>query len=303
MEIVTKDTKFSKKNSVAIGSFDGLHNAHRSLIGLAKQCAMQEGLHSLVYTFTMPPSVYFDTAQMALFTIEEKEQAFAALGIDYLDIKPFTDTLAAMEPVDFVQYLVQALNAAHIVVGFNFRFGKKAAGTPALLEAYAKPYGVKVTIVEPICKEDEVISSSKIRELIAAADMQAAGQLLGRPYAVQGSVAHGKQLGRKLGFPTANLAPVKNKMLPPFGVYVTNVLVDNQIYKGVTNVGKRPTVDDGEGVTVETNLLDYDKELYGQEIKVLFLQQLRPEMKFSSVEELKEQIGLDKQSAKGYFAK
>ena len=303
MEIISKGTKFAHKNIVAIGTFDGLHKAHRSLIGEVKHKAMQCGYKSLVYTFAMPPSVYFTGMQEMLFAPEEKTKAFVQLGIDYLDMQPFTASLAQVEPADFAAYVLEELNAAHIIVGFNFRFGKNAAGTPAFLQDYAKQYGVAVTIIKPICMDAQVISSSQIRKLIMEGAMEQAAQLLGRPYSVQGEVVHGKKLGRKMGFPTANLLPDKGKILPPFGVYVTQVLVGNDIYMGVTNVGNRPTVDDGEQITVETNLLDCDKDLYGQNINVLFLSQLRKEKKFSSIDALQAQIVLDEQSARQYFDK
>jgi len=199
--------------------------------------------------------------------------------------------------------LVKRLQAKAIVVGEDFHFGKNRTGDVMLLKALEKKYGYRTVCIPKVEEKQQRVSSTGIRDLLAKGAVEEANRLLGRPYTVFGEVLHGKKLGRTLGFPTMNLIPPAEKLLPAYGVYVTRTMVDGQWYAGITNIGLRPTVDSDKQVSVETHLFDYDGDLYGKQVEVQFLHFLRPEKKFPDIVSLKEAMNEDFINAKAVLEK
>ncbi len=254
--------------------------------------------YSTLVTFDPHPQEFFSGESRSLLTPQvEKVQYLETMGIQQLILLPFDRALAALSPQAFVaEILIKQLQACCISVGEDFRFGHRRAGTADDLKAIAQPYGVTVNIV-PLNKIDGLrISSSAVRQALSQGDILQASQLLGRPYRLIGEVIQGQQLGRTLGFPTANLQLSPNKFLPRYGVYAVRVTWDDQKSKnhlGVMNLGCRPTVAPGQSATVEIHLLDWSGDLYGKILTVDIEQFLRPEQKFVSLDQLKTQIQLD----------
>lgn len=271
------------QTAVTIGKFDGFHLGHQSLLSAVLR-EKEKGLASCVISF----STAVDMERNAIYTKEEQRKLCESLGIDILVEYPLDETIREMSAEQFVaEILCDRLQARVVVTGEDFRFGKGRSGDVALLRALEDTYGYR-TIAVPKVEDSEIrISSTGIRKLLAEGNISEANRMLGRPYAVFGEVLHGKKLGRTLGFPTMNLIPSVEKLLPAYGVYVTKTMVDGQWFDGITNIGLRPTVDSDKQVSVETHLFDYDKDLYGKQVEVRFLNFLRPEKKFPDVESLK----------------
>lgn len=302
MQIIEKETAFqlNKPSAVAIGKFDGIHRGHQSLLQhILEQKA--KGLQAVVFTFDPSPAVLFSGKRLPeLTTKREKRKLFEELGIDVLIEFPLTFESAAIEAEVFMEkVLAGQMKAAYIAAGTDLSFGKEGKGDTALLEKYAGRYGYQTDIIEKVCLEGTEISSSYVREVVKAGDMEKAELLIGEAYSVTGIVAHGKKLGRRLGMPTVNLLPEKEKLLPPYGVYFSEVVLGEHTYKGITNIGCKPTVNDERQAGVETYLYDFAQDIYGKEITVRLFSFHRPEQKFGSVEELKTQMAAD--IAKGRY--
>jgi riboflavin kinase / FMN adenylyltransferase len=289
---------------VALGNFDGIHRGHQQVIQavttdpklLAVTTAAAPPIPTVV-TFDPHPQAFFTGQARTLLTpLIEKQDCLSALGIEQLVLLPFNQVLASLSPQEFVdKILVQGLQVRGISVGFNFRFGHRRQGTTTDLVAIAAAYGVPVNIVPPQCCEaGERISSSSIRQALKEGDLERVQRLLGRPYSVTGQVVQGQQLGRTLGFPTANLALPPDKLLPRLGVYYVRVSGPawTGTQPGVMNLGYRPTVD-GKQLSVEVHLLNWSGDLYGQSLTVQLLQFLRSEQPFSNLEALRLQIQAD----------
>lgn len=306
MQVIEKETLFQldKPSAVAIGKFDGIHRGHQSLLRHVLE-QKEKGLKAVVFTFDPSPAVLFSGVCLPeLTTKREKRKLFEKLGIDVLIEYPLNLTTAAMPAEDFIgKVLAGRMNTAYIAAGTDLSFGKEGRGDTALLRKYAGTYGYQTEIIEKVCSEGREISSSYVREVVKAGNMEKAAKLIGEAYSVRGVVAHGKKLGRRLGMPTVNLLPEKEKLLPPFGVYFSEVVIEDdpgeRVYKGTTNIGYKPTVNDGKQAGVETYLYDFAQEIYGREITVRLFSFHRPEMKFASVEELKKQMASD--IAKGRY--
>jgi riboflavin kinase / FMN adenylyltransferase len=299
---------------VALGNFDGIHQGHRQVIqpilqnDLLEQFSAEK-LFSTVVTFSPHPQEFFTGQGRTLLTpLNEKAQYLEKIGVEQLVLLPFDQALASLTPQEFVEkILVQQLQARHISVGQNFRFGKRRAGTTDDLEAIAAQHNVSVQIIPLYTASGDRVSSSAIRHALAQGNPRLAGQLLGRPYALVGKVVTGKQLGRTIGFPTANLELPPEKFLPQKGVYRVTVkgaaIASAKGALGVMNIGDRPTVNEGIlKPSVEVHLLDEAIDLYGQTLTVELESFLRPEQKFDSVDELKVQIGADCQVARKEWA-
>lgn len=298
----TTDIRITEPTVVSLGKFDGLHEGHKLLVEAMLKKKREQGLVPVMFTFDIPPRTALgDQSLKVLTTNAEKEYIFAKTGVDYLIEYPFTDQVRAMEPEDFVGMLAERLHVKCIVAGTDFRFGHNRAGSYETLRALGPVYGFETVIVDKKRYEDRDISSTFIREEIQAAHMERANLLLGYEYFVLGRVLHGRKLGRKLGIPTVNLIPPKDKLLPPFGVYVSRVLLDGKLYGGITNVGKKPTIAGENPIGVETNIFDCDGDFYGKEILVQFLTFLRPERKFDSIEELKAEMARNAAQGREYL--
>ncbi len=222
-------------------------------------------------------------------------------GLDYLIECPFDKKLMETDPTQFVKFLVNNLNMKYMVAGSDFTFGYKGAGNVELLRSLSKELGFELNVIEKIKKNNRDISSTYIREELMAGHIDSVNEMLGYDYFVWGEVVHGAHLGHTIGMPTINIMPEQDKLVPKFGVYVTTIDFDGRIYHGVTNVGTKPSVSDKKIVGIETHILDYNGDLYGRFVKVTFKSFLRPEMKFDSIDQLKEQMNKDKVTAKDYF--
>lgn len=296
MQIIERDEDFQLRgpSAVAIGKFDGIHRGHQSLLQhVLKQ--KDKGLQAVVFTFEPSPAALFSGVSLPELTTKgEKRKLFREMGIDVLIEFPLNFKTAAMEPEEFIErVLAGQMKTAYIAAGEDLSFGKMGKGDAVLLGKMAGKFGYQTQIIEKVCLDGVEISSSYVREVIKKGDMEAAKRLLGEAYSVNGIVAHGKKLGRRLGMPTVNLLPEKEKLLPPYGVYFSEVLVGERIYKGTTNIGCRPTVNDEKRVSVETYLYDFAQDVYGREITVRLFSFHRPEKKFETVEDLKRQMASD----------
>ncbi len=292
-----------KENTVlSLGKFDGIHRGHELLLETLLE-KKREGLKSVIFTFDIPPrkNVQHVAAQV-LTTNEEKKHHLETLGIDYLIECPFTQEVMCMEAEDFIRWMVSSLHVKCFVVGDDFHFGHNRKGDYHMLQEMADTLGYEVVVHQKIQEDGRDISSTFIREEVEAGRIEKANHLLGYPYFVEGTVCHGRRIGRTIGIPTLNLIPPEEKLLPEFGVYVSTVTVGERSYHGVTNVGCKPTIEGKNPIGVETHVLDFAENLYGKEIKVEFLSHIRKEKKFDSVEALKQQMSEDIARARHFFA-
>lgn len=296
MEIIANTTEFqlNTRTAAAIGKFDGVHLGHRRLLEeiLAQK---EKGFKACVFTFDPAPAVLFGASDgRELTTREEKRSIFAQMGVDILIEFPLTPLTAAISPKDFVlDILLQRMQTEFLAAGTDLSFGSKGAGDAALLREMASEYGFTFRTIDKICVEGIEVGSTYIRRLIEAGEMERASRMLGMPYCIEGKVVHGRRIGRTLGFPTVNLAPLPNKLLPPGGVYSSEVRVGNRRYRSITNIGCKPTVTEEKIVGVESYLYDFSEEIYEEEITVFLHEFMRPEMKFDSLEALKAQLARD----------
>jgi riboflavin kinase/FMN adenylyltransferase len=295
MEYIAGNTHFKFKNTaVTLGKFDGLHLGHQQLIDRVISYK-EQGLTAVMFSFLLHPGNLFSDKEFEqIYTEEEKLARLNHSGIDVLISYPFTEETRSMDPEDFIKdILVDKLDAKIIIVGNDYRFGLRRRGDVALLKEYEAEYGYKVIACEKKRWKNEVISSSAIRAALKEGNMEAANAMLGQPYTIRGEVVHGRRLGRTIGMPTVNLIPSGSKLLPPCGVYASGTLFNGVYHDGVTNIGYKPTVGEEEHIGVETYIFDYDNELYGEMIEVALFYYIRPEMKFGSIEELKQRMRQD----------
>ncbi len=319
MEYISGTKEFHLKDTaVALGKFDGLHKGHRVLIEKIIACKAQ-GLKAVMFTFDFHPAAWLKKKpQELIFTREERKRWAERMGIDVLIEFPFDEETSAQEAEDFVQkILIDQLGAKVIVSGTDFRFGHKRRGSTQMLAKMGETYGFRMEVCEKLQMEAPVydasgktdrtefqdVSSTLIRQAIANGDIDVAAKLLGTPYAVSGGVAHGRALGRVLNFPTANITPQPNKITPPNGVYVSRVLIGKESYRSISNIGFNPTVSKGKVKKIETFIFDFNDDIYDEQITVEFLDFIRPEIKFESVEALRQQINADVTIAKQYKEK
>ena len=293
---------FSSGSVVTIGNFDGVHRGHQRLISRITQRAQAAGHKSVVVTFCPHPlRVLVGPHTPPLITVrEEKLDVLESLDLDLTLMLNFTKELAALEPRDFVKtYLVDWLTTRHLVVGYDYSFGKGRKGNFALLSELGQEFGFTCEQLNAVILDDAIVSSTRIRDLIKAGRVWDALNLLGRFFVIRGTVIHGKNRGgRLLGFPTANLK-IENEVAPKTGVYAVWAQINGTAYPAVANIGRNPTFGDVEEPSVEVHILDFDQDLYGVELRAHFVQRLRDEKKFSGPEELvariKEDVALGRQ--------
>jgi riboflavin kinase/FMN adenylyltransferase len=289
-----KQTQFENV-ALALGTFDGLHIGHMALINAAKQA----GTQSAVFTFDSLPADYFygEHRPMRLMTLDEKIDAFEKAGIDYLCLAHFDKKLAGIDKDKFAAMLHDIFKPAAVIVGYNYTYGRDAKGDADTLQKAGERYGFQVQVIEPVFSEGEPVSATRIRECIEAGNVERASQLLGYSYALTGKVGTGRRIGtNKLGFPTANLIPPPEKIIPLRGVYGVCVNVQGCGYKGVCNIGVNPTVSNSVRESIETHIIGMSDDLYGKTITIRFEKRIRGEKKFNGIEELKAQIQRDIQS-------
>ena len=289
----TVDFQIEEDTVISLGKFDGIHRGHELLMErLAEK--KREGLKAAIFTFDIPPRRNVQHVEAKVLTTnDEKMHIFEEMGIDYLIECPFTEEVMHMEPEDFIRMLVERLHVKCIVAGEDFRFGHNRRGDYRMLQEYAGKLGYEALILKKMKEDARDISSTFVREEIAAGNIEKANHLLGYRYFVKGMVKHGNQIGRTIGIPTINLIPPEEKLLPPFGVYVSEVVIGEERYQGVTNVGCKPTIEGVNPVAVETNIFDFNENLYGKKVRVCFRSRERSEMKFESLEALKQQLEQD----------
>ena len=288
---------------LALGNFDGLHRGHMKIIERVRRVASERGATAVAMTFDPhPPRVVRpDKAPPLLMTKTQRLEALERADLDGVAVVRFTPELSRWDPETFVRaVLVEWLHVAEVWVGANFLFGHDRAGNFSSLRALGGRHGFRAEKIDPVRYKDFVVSSTRIRRLISEGRVDEAGALLGHPYTIDGTVVEGSHRGRELGFPTANLA-TGNELVPPHGVYATTVRLDGVIYPSITNVGVRPTFDEEPRTVIETHLLDVERDLYGRTLRLGFVQRLRDERRFESVDLLKAQVGADVQKARTLF--
>ena len=303
MRYLTKTLEFDSRGDsvVTLGKFDGLHRGHMLLIRRVLEIGRTKGLETVVFTFDVPPqSKVRHVTQHQLLTNEESRNHLERLGIDCLVECPFVDEVMHMTPEIFIkEILVGKLHAKKVVVGKDFGFGYKRSGTAQMLKEMGRTLGFETEIIEKAKKNGREISSTWAREELEKGNMEAVSDLLGYDYAIHGEIVHGHALGRTIGVPTINQIPSATKLLPPFGVYVSEVKIEGKTYYGITNIGVKPTVQE-KFTGVETNLFDCSEDLYGKQAEVSLLKFLRPEQRFASLTELKKQLEKDDAAGRAY---
>ncbi|MFV0377387.1 MAG: bifunctional riboflavin kinase/FAD synthetase [Mangrovibacterium sp.] len=294
---------FKVKNPVlTIGSFDGVHLGHVKIIDRLREIAREQNGESVIFTFYPHPRQVLapnEDSIRLLTTLSEKGRLFANAGIDHLIIYPFTKTFSELSYTDFVhEILVRQLQIKTLVVGYDHKFGRNREGSYAMLQTLSTAFNFKLEKLDVLLMNDINISSTKIRYALEEGDMTLANSFLGYPYTLHGKVVEGKQLGRQIQFPTANIvASDPHKLIPGFGVYAVYVLIGGQRYKGMLNIGIRPTVDrNADRRSIEVHILNFSGNLYHHEIEIEFIRKIREEQKFASVDQLRLQLEEDKKT-------
>ncbi len=293
--------KSTEACAVTMGTFDGVHKGHHLLINRLITEARQRGLKSILLTFDPHPRQFFGgkNSVKLLTTLEEKLELLEAFDLDCVGVLEFDETLARMTYRQFVRdILLNRLNMRVLVIGYDHGFGKGREGTYQNLQELSRQWQFDLLKVEPLISGEHIVKSSTIRQLLSEGDVGKAAELLGHLYELKGEVVKGRLLGKKLEFPTANLY-IKDsaKLLPKDGVYAVDVKVDGHLYRGMLNIGYRPTVNHTTQKTVEVHIFDFNQDIYGKEVTVYFKQRLRDEKKFGNLQELKQQLEKDKEQS------
>lgn len=294
MKDITYGAPPGEKTAVALGYFDGLHRGHYVVIATAVE---QRDLKPAVFTFNCDTTLPKFRRQEDIISFENKCELLSKMGVEYVYAPDFAD-VCTLTDEDFVRRILhETLNAGYACCGRNFRFGLGGHGTPEILAALGEKYGIRIEIIEDVCLDGEMISSSHIRELIRMGEMEQAERLLGYCWQFTVPVVHGNKLGRTIDFPTINQILPETNVMPRFGVYSSFVHFRGVHYRGITNIGIRPTIENSRGVICETHILDFDGDLYGENVTVALHKFIRPERKFSDINELKAQIEQDIKTA------
>jgi riboflavin kinase/FMN adenylyltransferase len=294
---------FDPKSAVTVGTFDGLHLGHRKIIDTVVNTGNENNLRKVVVTFEPHPRLVLKKEDKPsnikiLTTLEEKIASFESQGIDAVYVINFTKEFASTSAVEFYKnYLIEKIGISHLVVGYDHMFGKNREGSIVTIKLLSEQYKFKVQRVEEFKLNDHIVSSTLIRKLLLETNVKEASELLGRNYRLKGNVTNGDKRGIIIGFPTANIIPSDpNKLIPGIGVYSVRVLINDKEYLGMMNIGNRPTVNDSKDVYLEIHILDFSRDIYGETLTVEFIDFLRNEKKFDSLDELKVQLIKDKQT-------
>jgi riboflavin kinase / FMN adenylyltransferase len=288
---------------LALGNFDGVHRGHRKILERVRRVADERGATSVVMTFDPhPPRVVRpDKAPPLLMTKSQKLEAIEQAGVHGAAIVRFTPEMSRWEPEMFVRtVLVDWLRVAEVWVGANFLFGHDRTGNFTLLRVLGSRYGFRAEKIDPVRYKEFVVSSTRVRRLVSEGRVDEAGALLGHTYSLDATVVRGDQRGRTIGFPTANLC-TENELLPPHGVYATTARIRDVVHASVTNVGVRPTVDQSGRTTIETHIFNFDRDIYGAPVRLGFVQRIRDERAFETLEQLQAQIAADCDRARVLF--
>lgn len=299
--IVYNDSNFqmNKETAVTIGNFDGIHRGHQKLIETVLEYSKNFNLVSVMFSFNPHPVEFFGKSAdfKTMMSTEEKKYIAEKAGVDILIQYPFNREFASMSPKEFIELLYSKTNCKVLVVGENYCFGKDRIGDLAVLQHLGNEMGIKVIGIPRVKVNDVRVSSTRIRGLINNGDMEKVAYLLKKPYFAMGKVIEGDKRGRQMKFPTINIEPPEKKMLPPDGVYFSTVIIDDREYYGMSNIGINPTFN-GEKRKIETHIFDFDKDVYGKTAIITFYKRIRGEVKFDSMDTLKEQLNEDKKYAR-----
>ena len=289
------------QSAVTLGKFDSLHKGHQKL--LRKVCELSDSqVKSVVFAIDMRSFKERNHLPIEQLLLNKERKEHLEGIVDYLVECPLTTSFQQLSPEEFIEtILVQTLHARYVVVGSDYRFGYQAKGNIETLKAYAKQFQYEVIVIEKETYKGREISSTYIKELLQQGDVHTVNALLGYAYTFQGEVIHGKKLGRTIGFPTMNIVPEHGKLIPARGVYWCQVEIDGMKQYGICNIGNNPTIATGQHIKLEVHAFELEEEVYGKQIKVSLLEFIRPEKKFNTIEELKEQITTDTAVAKKYI--
>jgi riboflavin kinase/FMN adenylyltransferase len=305
MEVIKDFEKLPSLSSdsiLAIGNFDGIHLGHQRILELLVEKAKKHALPSLVLTFSPhPEKILGEKIVKMIQTLAQRVKEIEKFGIETVLVVPFDEKFSSLSGQDFIQKIaVNTLKAKEVIVGENFRFGKNREGDISLLRQSASRFNFRVYSIPPVVKDGMIVSSSLIRSSLQEGKIGIANDLLGRLYEIEGSVIKGKSRGKGLGFPTANIE-TENEIIPP-GVFITSAWIDSKSFPSLTNVGNRPTFQQKETI-IESFIINLNKNLYGEKIRVNFIKKIRDEMKFKTPDDLSQQIKKDLEKAKDYFSK
>ncbi len=301
-----QDLPSFSRSVVTIGTFDGVHFGHQQIISKINDLAAELEGESILITFHPHPRTIVNNAQKVelLSPLEEKLSLFKRYGIDNVVVVPFTRSFSQQSPRAYIKdFLVRNFAPKVIVIGYDHRFGKDRGGDIELLRGMSDEFAYSVKEISPQQVDDLAVSSTKIRRALAAGDVQQAGNLLGHEYEIRGVVIRGQQLGRKIGFPTANIqAEDPDKLIPKNGVYAVRALLRDTLFKGMLNIGVRPTVDEAAVRSIEVHLFDFEQNIYGDKISVQLVKKLRSEKKFADLQELIAQLQRDELLSRSILA-
>ena len=288
--------------SICLGFFDGVHQGHKVVLRNAVNLAVQNGLKSAVVTFKQHPLCYLQNrTPQYILSLDERLTLIAEQGIDYAYVLDFDEQIADSLALDYLRdFLVENFTPKFITTGFNHYFGANKQGDAAFLRAYQEEFGYKFFEIPPITFNNTLISSSKIRQMIASGEMEAVPDLLGEYFAIKGRVITGNRIGRTISYPTANIKYPKDIIKPSNGVYAALVNIDDTEYRAMVNLGRRPTVN-GSNILLEANIFDFSENIYDKDIRVSFLKKVRNEVKFGSLPDLKSQIVKDENEIRHFF--
>jgi riboflavin kinase / FMN adenylyltransferase len=287
---------------VTTGTFDGVHLGHKKIIHRLNAIAKENSGESVVITFDPHPRTVLFPDQTDLKLLSDKHEKIQLLkdaGVQNLIVIPFNKAFSEISSLDFIKdIIISKIKTKHLVIGYDHKFGKNREGSFEYLQLHADSFGFKVEEISAKLINENNISSSKIRKSLENGDLKTANKFLGYDYFLSGTIVTGKQIGRTIGFPTANIKVYDtNKLIPAIGVYAVKVLVGNNLYKGMLNIGYNPTVTDEKIKTIEVNILDFNRDIYGEAIKIFFIERIRDELKFLGLAALKEQLALDREHA------
>ncbi len=292
-----------RPSAVTIGVFDGVHRGHQHLVAALCERARAEGLAAIALTFNPHPRTVLrpGSAITYLTSLEERIEQLQALGLDAVGVLAFTSELAQLSPRDFLALLVDELQMRLLMVGPDFALGRNRSGTIGVMRQVGEELGFRVEVAPLLAEDGEKVGSSSVRQALTKGDVARVARLLGRPFSLRGPVVAGERRGRTLGFPTANIAIGLDRALPEYGIYVTRAYVRETAHESCTSIGIRPTFDVELRPTVETFVLDFDEDVYGQEMRIELLDRLRGELKFESAGELVAQMHRDIEQTRAYF--
>lgn len=298
MIIVQKpDQLAGKKIVLTMGFFDGVHRGHRALTDLVIQRSKELNLNSAVLTFWPHPRLTLNKDPHKLrflTTLNEKSKIFSRLGFDFFIIQEFNPSFAHLSAEDFLKFIVKSYNVKHIIIGKDHRFGRNAEGSFSTIENFSSKYEYSCEEVGIIEQQEINISSTKIRDALNKGDLAKANEMLGYPYLLTGTIEPGLQIGRKIGFPTANIRPIDPlKLIPANGVYAVMLNINGKLEKGMMNIGTRPTIDNALDLVVEAHIFNFNSDIYNRRIDVAFIERVRDEKKFPSIDHLKAQLEID----------